>query len=309
MKRIILTTLALALAFTLYACNGGSSSKTPAPSNSAQVPTGTPTQEQDGQGDVIDETIPEGADVIRQGVYYYELVEMSGDYGDGLSPRDGALLTDELLVSIGLYSDNGIPAGQCVYISLDELAILDSAMGRECYLYSVGLGTAEGGLMGDDYQVIYRISVDYSGNKTASIYDDFSSEYDGDGRGDITTDESGDGRGDSITDSTGDGRGDLSGSDQGDGELIAWSGTYVSSGYSIDITEVDISQFYYVIRMITTTQNTIVVEGWATIDGTGYFATSGDMGFSLYDDLSAIDLFASEGSEWEDLHGQYERID
>lgn len=142
--------------------------------------------EQEGRGDIIDEAVPEGADVIRQGVFYYKLAEMSGDYGDGLSPRQGAELADDLLASIGLYSDNrGIPAGQCVYISLDELAVLDSAMGRECYIYSVGLGTVEGGLMGDDYQVVYRISVDYSGNKTAAIFEDFNSGYHGEGRGDL----------------------------------------------------------------------------------------------------------------------------
>lgn len=163
--------------------------------------------------------------------------------------------------------------------------------------------------MGDDYHVIYRISVDYSGNKTAAIHEDFSSENDVDGRGDIATDESGDGRVDIITDNTGDGSGDDGGSDPGDEGQIAWWGTYVSSGHSIDITEVDSSRFYFVIRMITTTQNTIVVEGWANIDQTGYFATADDMGFSLYDDFSAIDLFTSEGSEWEDLGGQYERID
>lgn len=42
--------------------------------------------------------------------------------------------------------------------------------------------------MGDNYQVVYRVSVDYSGEKTASIYEDFSSEYTEDGRGDIIPD-------------------------------------------------------------------------------------------------------------------------
>lgn len=186
MKKFVSMATMLTLALALCACNsGGNPGTTPTPSKSTQaspseppqVPTSEPTQEQDGKGDIIDDPIPAGADdVIMQGVFYYELAEMSGDYGDGLSPREGAELANDLLTNMGLYRDNGIPDGQCVYISLDELAVLDSAMGRECYIYSVGLGTAEGGLMGDGYKVIYRVSVDYSGKKTAAIYDDLSGE-------------------------------------------------------------------------------------------------------------------------------------
>lgn len=178
MNKFVLTAMTLMLALALCACGGGGNSgTTPAPSESTQAPAGEPAQEQEGRGDRIDDTIPAGADdVVMQGVFYYELAEMSGDYGSGLSPREGAGLVSDLLTDMGLYSDNGIPDGQCVFISLDELAVLDSAMGRECYIYSVGLGTAGGGLMGDDYQVIYRISVDYGGEKTAAVYDDFSGE-------------------------------------------------------------------------------------------------------------------------------------
>ena len=129
-------------------------------------------------GDLIEETVPDGADVLRQGVYYYELAEMSGDYGEGLSPREGALLADHLVADLGLYTDNGgIPADRCVYISLDELAFVDAAENRECYIYSVAVGTPEGGLMGDHYEVVYRIAVDYGGEKNAFVYDDFSAGY------------------------------------------------------------------------------------------------------------------------------------
>jgi hypothetical protein len=167
------------------------------------------------------------------------------------------------------------------------LEFLDSADGRECYLYSVGIGTPEGGLMGDDYEVIYQISVDYSGTQTAAIYSDFTG---GEGQGDIIESEP-------------------SESDPGDGDLVAWWGVYVSSGYAIEISEVTGQSFYYTIRMTTTTQNTIVTEGYADIDETGYFAMAGDMGFSLYEDLNNIDIFASESSEWADLRGQYEKMD
>lgn len=186
MKNLTKVGLALLLSLMLCACGKGEKGVTSNPKTSPNASEQKQEQTQEGRGDLIEVAVPEGADVIRQGVFYYKLVEMPGDYGEGLSPREGAELTDDLLTSIGLYSDNGgILPGWCVYISLDELAVLDSAMGRECYIYSVGLGTAKGGLMGNDYQVIYRISVDYSGKKTASLYEDFSSGYKGEGRGDI----------------------------------------------------------------------------------------------------------------------------
>jgi len=218
-----------------------------------------------------------------------------------MSQREkGAELANDLLSDIGLYSGNGIPAGQCVYISFDELSMLDSADGRECYIYSVALGTAESGFMGDDYELIYRISVDYNGNKTASVYEDFKSygntEQDG-----FFQDESNDGRGDIFSEEIGDG-------DMYSDEFVDWWGTYVNSGYSLEISDVDTTSFYFSIRWKSATQNTIVSEGWAEIDETGFFAMWGEMGFSLYEDFSAIDIFVSESSEWADLRGQYEYI-
>lgn len=184
MKKIILVTISLILVFMVSACTKGEKTgkSNPKQTTASEDSPASATEQQtdvpgEGRGDIIEEPVPDGADdIIMQGVYYYELVELSGDTGDGLSPREGAELANDLLTSIGLYSKNGgIPAENCVYISLDELAVLDSATGRECYIYSVGIGTPEGGLMADDYQVIYRISVDYSGDKTAAIYEDFSS--------------------------------------------------------------------------------------------------------------------------------------
>ena len=196
MKRVILFALALILIVVLCACGGEGASSTQSVTPSSQNPANTVAQESsneedEGRGDIIDETIPDGADVISQGVYYYELAELSGDFGDGLSPREGAELVDGLLADMGFYSDNGgIPAENCVYLSLDELTALDSAMGRECYIYTVGIGTPDGGLMGDDYEVIYRVSVDYSGDGTAAIYEDYSGGAEGYGQGDLIADES-----------------------------------------------------------------------------------------------------------------------
>lgn len=194
MKKIILVTISLILVFMFCACQRGEQTgkSNPEQTTASEDSPASATEQQtdvtgegrgdiiteesnEGRGDIFEEQVPDGAELIMQGVYYYELVELSGDTGDGLSPREGAELANDLLASIGLYSKNGgISADNCVYISLDELAVLDFAMGRECYIYSVGIGTPEGGLMGDDYQVIYRISVDYSGEKTAAIYEDFS---------------------------------------------------------------------------------------------------------------------------------------
>ncbi len=175
MKRISISILALTLIFALCACAVPSvpaatpAAPAPAPARPAQAPA----------------AVPAGAEVIRDGVFYYETAELSGDYGDGLSPVEGARLADEFLVSGGFYSAYGeIAAGHCFYITLDELAFVDSFDGNECYIYTVGVGTVEGGLDGGDYLTIYRVAVDYSGSKTAALYEDFgnladSSEYDG----------------------------------------------------------------------------------------------------------------------------------
>ena len=164
MKRAILLCMAILLAITLCACtkqSGTPPTETTASSGTSTAGAASPpasTQnentsetngdsdgrgdliddEQDGRGDLFDDyPVPVGADdEIRQEVFYYELIELEGDPGEGLSPREGAELVDGLLASIGLYSGNGIPSGKCVYISFDDLMFLDSAMGRECYIYS-----------------------------------------------------------------------------------------------------------------------------------------------------------------------------
>ena len=311
MKRFYVFFAVIAMTALLLAGCNNTTSNTSAPTSSStntsgetststtQIPNQTQTESdppQDGRGDIFEEQAPGGADVIRQGVYYYELTEFSGDYGDGLSPKEGAELTDELLASIGLYTDNGgISAWQCVYISFDELAVLDSAMGRECYLYSVGIGTPEGGLMGDGYEVIYRVSVDYSGDKTAAIYEDFSG-----GRGDLTGRD--DGRGDTFD-------------DIGDGEMYtdapSWDGEYIDrdAGFSITVTNFNgVSFFDFEIYLLRNGGD--VLEGKATISpDTDYTAEYGEMSFVLYADNSAIELFAPEGSEWAHLSGNYERMD
>lgn len=321
MKRIILTAMALILALALCACKGNS--VTPQTSNDntpTQTPTSAPTQApteqaEDGRGDFIDESVPDGADVMRQGVYYYELYTPEGDPGEGLTAREGAVLTDELLASIGFYSDNGgMPAGQCVFISFDELAFLDSAMGRECYLYSVGIGTPDGGLMGDGYEVVYRVSVDYSGNKKAAIYEDYSGDeyYEPNDAG-----------------WNGNGSGDFIGSDSGDANQVEWWGIYknVDAGIAIEISQVTATEFWVDILQFHSDGDMaflnglfslsdlggdydyeIVQYGWAEIESDNpYFAMLGSVGLSMSEDYSYIDVFASESSEWANMRGQYTR--
>jgi hypothetical protein len=165
MKRIYILAITLALTLALCSCTGGNSGPT-----ASEPPPG-----QDGRGDIIDDSVPAGADdTIMQGVFYYELIETSEDSGE-ISPREGAELVNNLLTDNGLYSGDVLSAGQCVYISFDELSRLttpDFLLRRECYVYSVGVGTAGGGLTGDDYEAVYRVYVDRSGEKAAHIYDD-----------------------------------------------------------------------------------------------------------------------------------------
>lgn len=300
MKKVIAFCMVVFMVFTLCACK---------PKGDEQKDKQDINESSDGRGDVFDDyKIPEGADEIRQGVFYYELYELSGDPGDGLTPREGAGLVDELLASTGLYSGDRISADECLYISFDDLMIIDSAMGRECYIYSVALGTAEGGLMGDGYQVIYRFSVDYSGNKTASIYEDFSDTILDDGLGDVISKDN------THTDNTSkdDGRGDVLSQDDGKGDLIPdgpnWRGMYVGDEFSIEITKFNGSSFWFDIYLLR--NGSTVMSGTATLyPDDKYMAEYGEISFSLYKDYSAIDFFAPESSDWAHMRGQYKFIE
>lgn len=184
MKKVILFVLATVLMIAMCACGNKQGTDKPDSSTSTQSTTQEPADnsEQGGSGDLTDDyPTPAGAtDEISQGTFYYDLVALSGDSGDGLTPAEGAKQAEQLLISMNVFGDTGLPQGQCLYIAFDEIVALDSAMGRECFIYTVGTGTPEGGFKGDDYEVIYRVSVDYSGTKTAAVYDDFS-----DGHGEV----------------------------------------------------------------------------------------------------------------------------
>ncbi|NLT15691.1 MAG: hypothetical protein GXY05_15295 [Clostridiales bacterium] len=294
MKKFFTIALALALTLSLTACGGNENSNadsnsppvTPKSENSGTAPTSSPGNSENGN-------IPAGAEEIGQGIYYYELYELSGDSGGGATPREGAdLVVSDVLTRTDFFDLVG--SDRCVYISLDDLLFLDSAMGHGCYIYSIAVGTIEGGLMGDDYQVVYRAAVDYS-EWSAAIYDDFSG-----GMGDIIGGD--DGRGDTFD-------------DIGDGEIYTdapyWDGEYIDrdAGFSITVTNYnDVSFFDFEIYLLRNGSD--VLEGKATISSdTDYTAEYGELSFILYGDNSAIELFAPEGSEWAHLSGNYERIE
>ncbi len=187
MKKGSLLIFAAVLMISLCACSK-ESAKTPNTSAPTSVPTSAPTQsssdyeQQGGQGELVEDyIIPEGAtDEISQGVFYYELVTLDGETGDGLTPSEGAKKAEQLLISMDAFGAYGLYEGQCLYIAFDEIIALDSAMGREFYIYTVAVGTPEGGFMGDGYTPIYRVAVDYSDTEEAFVFDDYSG-----GQGDI----------------------------------------------------------------------------------------------------------------------------
>lgn len=306
--RTMCTMLVLILISALWACSGDKDSGT---SNSDTQESKKPSEvtesknPEDGKGDKFEEEIPAGADQIAPGVFYYELVDISGDTGDGISPREGAVLTNDLLTTTWLYSENGgISSDQCIYISFDELAVLDSAMGRECYLYSVGLGTPQGGPQGEDYQVIYRVSVDYSGEKTVSIYEDFSSEYDDVSGGDNIKDDQEEGRGDTIKDDQEEGRGDNIKDDE---DIPEWGDEYKNEEADSALAISNYTGKTFKFEIYHLRNGKVLCDGVASIDPKNAFkAEFGDFKFTMTKDLNVIDVTITEGTEWSHLGGRYE---
>lgn len=269
MKHFLSIVLVLILSLSLAACTGDDNQDT----SNAQLTSqqqNTPESTNDNRG------MPAGADAeIGQGIYYYELYELMGDSGDGTTPREGAdLVVTDLLAPMGFFDELNHP--QCVYISFEDMLVLDGAMGHECYIYSVAFGTSDGGLMGDNYEVVYTVAVDY-GEWRAFIYDDFGSS----------------GQNGSSTDDTG---------------IPAWQGVYMGDGFSIDIVNFNGSKFNFSISNLRNGKT--IFDGVAVLNpDNDHYAFYMDVGFSLYEDFNKIDFYASESSEWAHLRGQYERLE
>lgn len=297
MKRFL--SIAFILILALSACGGGGSSPgsnssetTQSSKDSSVTPsaqstvepeiTPNPPQGSDNGG------IPAGADEIGQGIYYYDLYPLPGDPGDGASPREGAdIVVTDLLAPMGFFDTLSPP--QCVYVSFDDLQFLDAAKGHECYIYSVAFGTAADGFKGDNYEVVYRAAVDY-GEWKAFIYEDFDS-----GGQDEYADHGSD-PGDTAE----------HWSDPGDTGTPEWWGLFTGDGFSIDITNFNGTSFSFAISNLRNGE--YVLDGVAALDPENdLMAEYGQIGFSLYEDFSAVDVFVSESSEWEHLRGQYKR--
>lgn len=222
---------------------------------------------------------PNGKEIL-QGVYYSETYALSGDSGDRLTPEEGAkcvaadVLPSELMDTIS--------GDQCIYITFDDLLVLDSADGRECYIYSVATGTVSGGFMGSGYAVQFRASVDYAENQTA-IYEDFRTPGNED---DDSSKED----------------------DSGDTEVPNWWGTYNGEEFSVEIGNFNGESFRFTISNLRNGET--VFEGVAALDPENdHMAEYEQIGFYLQEDYSTVDFFAAESSQWQHLRGQYQRVD
>ena len=120
-------------------------------------------------------------------------------------------------------------------------------------------------------------------------------------------------------------------SDPGDTDKNEWWGIYAKDDdtrFVLEITEVDDEEFWVDIIQLREPNDieyihgltslseigdsvdyNIVTYGWAEIeDANALFAMLNDIGLSLYEDYSALDLFADEDTEWEYMRGQYFKL-
>ncbi|MDD4422655.1 MAG: hypothetical protein PHD46_06435 [Eubacteriales bacterium] len=91
-------------------------------------------------------------------------------------------------------------------------------------------------------------------------------------------------------------------------DQVPWWGMYINDEFSIEITQVGYKDFWFEITLLRNEQT--LLEGPAYLyPDNDYMAEFGAISFSLNDDCSAIDIFASESSEWAHLRGHYVEID
>jgi predicted small lipoprotein YifL len=311
MKRIISVATALILVFALCACYGGGNPGTiPTSSSPAQTTTSKPTQSQDGRGDIIDsdpdvseyyESNDAGrGDVIGSNYYdlpywngfdfgpnlnYGEEYEIQGDPGEYLNAAEGAKLTFNTMKandSIPAYSDNL----QYTMTLID----LSDINGEECYVYRLDVDESSG-TIGAAYAYAYQsVNIYMQGQGGQWVIQDWY------GDGHYSYDES-DG-----------GQGDLFDSDPGDTDVPNWWGEFKGEEFSVGFTNFDGASFWFTFYNLRNGQS--FFESVAVLyPDNEFMAEHGDISFYLYEDFSAVDLFASEGSEWAHLRGQYERID
>lgn len=82
----------------------------------------------------------------------------------------------------------------------------------------------------------------------------------------------------------------------------------MGDGFSIEFTEFDGESVWF--EIFNLRDGSTIMAGTATLyPDNAHMAEYGEISFSLYEDYSAIDVFASESSEWAHLRGQYTLLD
>ncbi|MCL2488977.1 MAG: hypothetical protein FWE80_09870 [Oscillospiraceae bacterium] len=271
MKKCLSILLALFLSFSLAACTPESDS--PVPDPAATTGAGpAPTNPAAGGSDLP--AAPAGATELGEKIFYYGLYQLEEEPGDGLTPMEGADLAIVNILSsseIIHYLDREQP-DNCIYIAFDEMETLDSANGRECYIYSVATGTVSGGFQGNGYEVQLRVSADYQMG-TVAIYEDYR------GGGNVVPDD----------------------------PKPSWQGTYYGSGHTMNISEYNGKTFLFTV-VNDGMEMDLVCDGAAAVSPDNLFiAEYGQMMFALSEDSGFIDFFVAEDTEFYYLHGRYTR--
>jgi hypothetical protein len=181
---------------------------------------------------------------------------------------DGLSPADAAMTLLNTIPDYFVDTGDTVSITLYGLEFIGDG---ECYLYSVEDGNG----------AVSRYAVDYA---TGAVY--------------VLLEESGEYQ--SLDSDSG----DAGGGDPGDSNIPNWWGEYIGDGFSILINNFDGDSFSFAVSNLRNGE--YIFEGTAAIDpDDDHMAIYGDVGFYLYEDISAIDFLTSESGEWAHLRGQY----
>ena len=283
MKKLITLALVAVLLLSLCACGQNGGTYTPAQTTPVSQ-TSTPASQQSNS------PLPEN-------VTYKAEYKLQGDPGDGLSDTDAAALLFNTVSSIIEYK-----AGDAVNITLIGT---DYVAGAECYFYSIKTAKGSESNYAVDYgnDIIYVRSVE-SGeyNLLAGVDDSSGGTVDPGIQGDP---------GDTIDPGTQGDPGDTidpgNQGDPGDTRIPQWWGSFKGENFAIDIDNVGENSFHFLIYFLRNGSTT--VEGTAALyPDNNLMAEYGEFSFSLSEDFSTIDIFASESSEWELVPGRYNRL-
>ena len=168
MKKIASLLLTATLGITLTAC--GSSSDSPSGTTPEANP-GQNTAEPDSPQPDPDPIDPSDDNLweIRPNIFFVN-PDADLEIIQGLSHASGIdLILDQVYEVDDLLST--LDSGDSIFITIDEVRALDSAMGRECYIYTVAVGgSPANGSWGEGYTEKFRVSVDPE-RGTAAMFD------------------------------------------------------------------------------------------------------------------------------------------